>query len=167
MAGNGGEMVKQIGAGKQQAESNPEQKCAAAQNLRELGAGDDVPRSSRGKDRKTAGPEAEEQELTYEQVQDKLRREATATLGRGCQRFINGLMSKACHGDVRSAQLLFALAEPSEKRKSEAKQRRMLELVKELAAEQEWPIEMHEAATAMVIGEPGTQTQLLAVMAAQ
>ena len=115
----------------------------------------------------SAGNEAENNAELNERMKAKLCREVNKALGEQCAKIVAGLMKKTIAGDARCAMLLFALAEPSDKNGSAAKKRRVMELVEELANEEEWTSEMNQAAEVMFSGGPETRTETAVAMAAQ
>lgn len=166
MAGNGGEMAKNYEAVLKQADKK-KQKAHAAKTSNAC-----ITKSKKlnSKPTRQAGgldgaalDEAEDNAELNERVKAKLCTTANRKLGYDCQRLVNGLMNKAVLGDARCAALLFALAGPSDKRKSAARKRRVRALVEELATEQEWSSEMNEVAAAMIDGGPGTRTETVVV----
>ena len=174
MAGNGGTMVDQHEAALNKAETEQNDKLAAKKSKAGIGksrkAHSERPKrpGKQGDEADgSAGNEAKSNAELNERMKAQLCREANLALGEKCKAIANALVTKTIAGDARCATLLFALAEPSDKNASAAKKQRMMELVQELANEQEWTSEMNQAAEVMFDAGPGTRTETAVAMAAQ
>lgn len=155
-------MAKKSEAAKQAREAGKEPRAAEAKRRGALKPETKVHgktvRASNGIPRKKPGPKPKP-ELTHEQVKEQLQQEANAILGKRFKALANGIMVKACTGDVRCAELLFKLAEPMHESMQAAREARLKKLIETMENEPEWDSAMEEAATSLVCGEPAAPEQ--------
>lgn len=158
MAGNGGQMAKKFGAakrgtkaGNKQAVAEPKQGKGRKPNDKVRGESDSEPDSKKNN---RGGLNQRKPKLTHDQVKEKVQQEANLVLGRQTRLMTQGLMAKACNGDVRCVQLLFSLAAPTKESEQAAKEARLRKLIEAMENEPEWDSAMEEAARALPCGEP-------------
>jgi hypothetical protein len=163
MAGNGGQMARQSEAAKRAKEAGKGPKAAEAKRRGalkpETTVHGETGRASKRTTVENQKPQRGKPELTHEQVKEQLQQEANAILGEHFKALADGMMVKACTGDVRCTELLFKLAAPTHESMKAAKEERLRKLIEAMENEPEWDSAMEEASTALVCGEPAAPEQ--------